>query len=75
MRKDYQCAKWVVNQHAIKFIGQAMELNGGTGFGVRNPLTRLYIDVKAGPYIMQPYSPIDAHMYDKNVVLGAYPAN
>ena len=72
LMKDYQSAKWVVNRNAIKIVSQAMDLFGGGGFMARNPLTRLYRDVRAGPF-MQPYSPIDARDYMGRVLLGAYP--
>ena len=72
LMKDYQSAKWVVNRHAIDIVGQAMDLSGGGGFMARNPLSRLYRDVRAGPF-MQPYSPIDARDYMGKVLLGAYP--
>ena len=72
LMKDYQSAKWVVNRNAIDIVSQAMDLFGGGGFMVRNPLTRLYRDVRAGPF-MQPYSPIDARDYMGRVLLGAYP--
>jgi alkylation response protein AidB-like acyl-CoA dehydrogenase len=70
--KDYQSAKWVVNRNAIDIVSQAMDLSGGGGFMARNPLSRLYRDVRAGPF-MQPYSPIDARDYMGKVLLGAYP--
>ena len=72
LMKDYQTAKWVVNRHAIEIISQAMDLSGGGGFMARNPLSRLYRDVRAGPF-MQPYSPIDARDYAGKVLLGALP--
>ncbi len=72
LMKDYQSAKWVVNRNAIDIVSQAMDLSGGGGFMARNPLSRLYRDVRAGPF-MQPYSPIDAREYMGKVLLGAYP--
>ncbi|MFP6773376.1 MAG: acyl-CoA dehydrogenase [Alphaproteobacteria bacterium] len=72
LMKDYQTAKWVANRHAIEIVGQAMDLSGGGGYLAGNPLSRLYRDVKAGPF-MQPYSPIDARDYMGQVLLGAYP--
>ncbi len=72
LMKDYQSAKWVVNRNAIDIVSQAMDLSGGGGFMARNPLSRLYRDVRAGPF-MQPYSPIDARDYMGKVLLGAYP--
>ncbi len=74
LMKDYQSAKWVVNRHAIDIVSQAMDLSGGGGYLARNPLSRLYRDVRAGPF-MQSYSPIDAREYMGKVLLGAYPEN
>ena len=70
--KDYQSAKWVVNRHVIDIVSQAMDLCGGGSYLAHNPLSRLYRDVRAGPF-MQPYSPIDAREYMGKVLLGAYP--
>ncbi|PPR60452.1 MAG: putative acyl-CoA dehydrogenase YdbM [Alphaproteobacteria bacterium MarineAlpha4_Bin2] len=72
LMKDYQSAKWVVNRNAIAIVSQAMDLSGGGGFMARNSLSRLYRDVRAGPF-MQPYSPIDARDYMGRVLLGDYP--
>lgn len=72
LMKDYQTAKWVVNRNAIEIVSQAMDLSGGGGFMARNPLSRLYRDVRAGPF-MQPHSPIDAREYLGKVLVGALP--
>ena len=72
LMKDYQSAKWVVNRHAIEIVSQAMDLSGGGGYMAGNPLSRLYRDVRAGPF-MQPYSPIDARAYMGKVLLGFLP--
>jgi len=72
LMKDYQSAKWVVNQNAIEIVSQAMDLSGGGGFMAGNPLSRLYRDVRAGPF-MQPHSRIDAREYVGQVLLGALP--
>ena len=70
--KDYQSAKWLVNRNAIDIVSGAMDLRGGGDFMARNPRSRLYRDVRAGPF-MQPHSPIDARDYFGNVLLGMYP--
>ena len=72
LMKDYQSVKWVVNRQAIDVVHQAMDLAGGGGFLSVNPLTRLYRDVRAGPF-MQPHSPVDAREYIGRVELGRYP--
>ena len=72
LMKDYQSAKWVVNRNAIDIVGQAMDLSGVGGFMAGNPLSRLYRDVRAGPF-MQPYSPVDARAYIGKVLVGDLP--
>jgi alkylation response protein AidB-like acyl-CoA dehydrogenase len=54
--RDYQCAKWIVNQNAIRIVGRAMDVAGGSAYMTRSELSRLYRDVRAGPF-MQPSPP------------------
>ena len=70
--KDHQSMKWVVNQNAIEIVNRAMNVIGGSGFMDKNPLSRLYRDVRAGPF-MQPCSSTEARDYIGKVALGIYP--
>ena len=70
--KDHQSMKWVVNRNAIEIVNRAMDIVGGGGFMDKHPLSRLYRDVRAGPF-MQPYSPTEAREYIGKVTLGIYP--
>tara|TARA_R110002072_G_scaffold1780_10_gene14802 strand:- start:25872 stop:27107 length:1236 start_codon:yes stop_codon:yes gene_type:complete len=70
--KDHQSMKWVVNRNAIEIVNRAMDIVGGGGFMDKHPLSRLYRDVRAGPF-MQPYSPTEARAYIGKVALGIYP--
>jgi alkylation response protein AidB-like acyl-CoA dehydrogenase len=69
---DYQCAKWIVNQNAIRIVSRAMDVCGGGAFMSRHELSRLYRDVRAGPF-MQPFSPTEAREYVGRIALGLYP--
>ncbi len=70
--RDYQCAKWTVNQNAISIVSKAMDVVGGGAFTSRNELSRLYRDVRAGPF-MQPFSPTELHSYVGQVAAGLAP--
>lgn len=72
LMKDYQSAKWVVNRGAIDIVSKAMDLAGGGGFMSSHPLSRLYRDVRAGPF-MQPFAPTEAREYVGKVALGLFP--
>jgi alkylation response protein AidB-like acyl-CoA dehydrogenase len=70
--RDYQCAKWTVNQNAIDIVSKAMDVVGGGAYTSGNELSRLYRDVRAGPF-MQPFSPTELHMYVGQVAAGFPP--
>jgi alkylation response protein AidB-like acyl-CoA dehydrogenase len=70
--RDYQSAKWTANRNAISIVSKAMDVVGGGAFNSSNELSRLYRDVRAGPF-MQPYSPIEMHEYIGQVALGQFP--
>lgn len=72
LMQDYQTAKWVVNQGAIRLVNHAMDVVGGSSFMNQHPLSRLYRDVRAGPF-MQPGSRPEAREYIGRVALGLYP--
>jgi alkylation response protein AidB-like acyl-CoA dehydrogenase len=70
--RDYQCAKWIVNQNAIRIVSRAMDACGGASYMRGHELSRLYRDVRAGPF-MQPFSPTEAREYVGRVALRLYP--
>ena len=72
LMKDTQCTKAFVNQKAIDIVNRAMTIVGGASFMSRNPLSRLYRDVRAGPFMM-PLSPHEAYDYIGRLTLGFDP--
>ena len=70
--RDYQCAKWIVNHGAIDIVSRAMDVTGGSAYTSKNELSRLYRDVRAGPF-MQPFSPTEAREYVGRIALDRAP--
>ncbi len=68
----FQASKLVTQRTAIDVVDKALQVSGGAGYFSSNPLSRLYRDVRAGPF-MQPLSANDVHEYIGKVALGQPP--
>jgi len=69
LAKDIQCSKWFITRKAIDIVDMAMTVCGGSAYLASNVLSRLYRDVRAGPF-MQPFSPNEAFDFVGRVTLG-----
>jgi alkylation response protein AidB-like acyl-CoA dehydrogenase len=72
MNPQIQAMKWTVEHNAIAVVNRAMTLSGGAGFMSNHPLSRLYRDVRAGPF-MQPYGEYEVLEFIGKTTLGITP--
>jgi alkylation response protein AidB-like acyl-CoA dehydrogenase len=72
MLKQHQIMKWTVQRKAIDIVDKAMTATGGSAYLSKSPFSRLYRDVRAGPF-MQPFAPYEALEYIGKVTLGLNP--
>ena len=69
---EVQAAKLIVMRRAIDVVDRSLTLSGGAGYMSSDPLSRLWRDVRAGPF-MAPMSEHDAPTYIGQVALGEDP--
>ncbi|MGE3599586.1 MAG: acyl-CoA dehydrogenase family protein, partial [Dehalococcoidia bacterium] len=69
---ETQSAKTFVHLAAIRIVDRAMTMSGGAGFMAKHPLSRLYRDVRAGPF-MHPLGVNVAYEFIGQVTLGLEP--
>jgi alkylation response protein AidB-like acyl-CoA dehydrogenase len=70
--KQHQIMKYLVQRKAIDIVDRAMTTVGGSAYMTKSPFSRLYRDVRAGPF-MQPFAPYEAFEYIGKVTLGLDP--
>ncbi|MGH2583897.1 MAG: acyl-CoA dehydrogenase family protein [Dehalococcoidia bacterium] len=69
---ETQSAKTFVHLAALRIVDRAMTMFGGAGFMTKHPLSRLYRDVRAGPF-MHPLGVNVAYEFIGQVILGLEP--
>ena len=70
---EIQALKTFVNATPIRLVDRTLTMSGGAGYMTANPLSRLYRDLRAGPF-MQPLGVNDAHEYVGKWTPGLDPA-
>jgi alkylation response protein AidB-like acyl-CoA dehydrogenase len=69
---EVQSAKAFVHSAAIRIVDRALTMSGGAGYMNKHPLSRLYRDVRAGPF-MNPLSATSAYEFIGRTALGLEP--
>jgi len=69
---ETQSAKTFVHLAAIRIVDRALTMSGGAGFMTKHPLSRLYRDVRAGPF-MHPLGVNLAYEFIGQATLGLEP--
>jgi alkylation response protein AidB-like acyl-CoA dehydrogenase len=72
LAKEHQAMKYVLQRKAIDIVDKAMTISGGAGYMSKHPLSRLYRDVRAGPF-MQPLGAYEVLDFAGRVTLGIEP--
>jgi alkylation response protein AidB-like acyl-CoA dehydrogenase len=72
LTRESQAMKWTIEHAAIAVVNRAMTISGGAGYLSNHPLSRLYRDVRAGPF-MQPFGEYEVAEFLGKTTLGISP--
>jgi alkylation response protein AidB-like acyl-CoA dehydrogenase len=72
LTRQMQAMKWTVEHGAMDVVNRAMTMSGGAGYMTGHPLSRLYRDVRAGPF-MQPFGEYEVMEFIGKQTLGIEP--
>jgi alkylation response protein AidB-like acyl-CoA dehydrogenase len=72
LMKEQQGMKLTLQRNAISIVDKSMTATGGSAYLAGSPFSRLYRDVRAGPF-MQPFAPYEALEFIGKVTLDIDP--